>query len=129
MFQKIIIFFIFVYVAIFSGWVTNSFINSTQIQVVQIEPIGTSTKPIITEEPATTTPALTKVTQNKPTSTTIKKVEVPQVITITIPEPTPDFEKINNSAREATVNILCTTKNNNLSPISGTGILISPTGL
>ena len=130
MFQKVILFFIFVYVAIFSGWVTNSFINSAQIQDAQIEPIETSTKPIITEKPATTTPALTKITQSKPASTTtIKKVEVPQVITITIPEPAPDFEKINNSAREATANILCTTKNNSLSPISGTGIVISSDGL
>ena len=44
-------------------------------------------------------------------------------------EPPPDFEKINTFARMATINILCTAKGNEFSPISGTGIVISPNGL
>ena len=41
----------------------------------------------------------------------------------------PDFEAINTFARMATVNILCTTKGQGLSPISGTGVIISPHGV
>lgn len=43
--------------------------------------------------------------------------------------PQVDFEKANSVARLAIVNILCTTKGNELSPISGTGVVISPKGV
>ncbi len=45
------------------------------------------------------------------------------------PEPVPDFEVINQFARKATVNILCTTKGGELNPISGTGVIVEPNGL
>lgn len=48
---------------------------------------------------------------------------------ITIPVKTVDFEQINQKTRLAVVNILCTTGTGSLSPISGTGIIISDTGL
>src|SRR3989344_1682037 len=133
MFQKVIISFIFIYVAVFSGWVTNSFINSAQNQNIEVVTPATTKQinsdKLVVETTATTTKTSKTQTMKPKPVVVMKKVEVPQVITITIPEPAPDFEKINTSAREATLNILCTTKNNSLSPISGTGIIISSDGL
>ncbi len=48
---------------------------------------------------------------------------------IQIKEPEPDFVSINEFARKATINILCTTKGGELSPISGTGAIVEPNGL
>src|SRR3989344_9648600 len=133
MFQKVIISFIFIYVAVFSGWVTNSFINSAQNQNIEVVTPATTKQinsdKLVVETTATTTKTSKTQTMKPKPVVVMKKVEVPQVITITIPEPAPDFEKINTSAREATLNILCTTKNSSLSPISGTGIVISSDGL
>lgn len=69
----------------------------------------------------------------KEKSTTTKKVNVKEEKksdpVVNAPEVIPDFEKINTDARKTIVNILCTTKYNDLSPISGTGVVISSSGL
>lgn len=41
----------------------------------------------------------------------------------------PDFEAMNDFARKATVNIFCSTKGGSLSPLSGTGAIVTPKGL
>ena len=40
-----------------------------------------------------------------------------------------DFEEINKKTKKALVNVLCIPKNNTLSPISGSGVIIDPRGL
>lgn len=95
-------------------------------EIIEIIPIATSTEKIVIEKPkeelATTTKKV--VINKKPVATT-----TPVTQKTTIPEPEPNFELINTTARLSIVNILCTAKNNDLSPISGTGIVISQDGL
>ncbi len=81
-----------------------------------------STTPIIIKMPVTSTTTPKKTTQ-------IKKVEPPQQTEPAVTTPPPDFAKINTDARAATVNILCIANKSDLSPISGTGIVISPEGI
>lgn len=129
MYKKIIVLFFLILVLVFCAWS----LRPQQIPAPNINTnsvvIATSTKQVSEEKPkiATTT---------KTNKAVITKLVVSQEPKVTIPvveqkpiEPTPDFEAINTFAREATVNILCTTKNSSLSPISGTGIIISPDGL
>ncbi len=117
------------YVFMFGLWskpVSAPFIEKNNTEIVEIIPIATSTEKIIAEKPkdgqATTTKKV--VINKKPVATT-----TPVIQKTTTPEPEPDFELINTTARLSIVNILCTAKNNDLSPISGTGIVISPDGL
>ncbi|HEY0221031.1 MAG TPA: trypsin-like peptidase domain-containing protein, partial [Candidatus Paceibacterota bacterium] len=74
-----------------------------------------------------------KVVQKAKTETPVKKAEIkPKEETpkpVTPPAPLPDFEKVNTFARKAIVNILCSTKGGELSPISGTGVVISSKGV
>ncbi|MCX6701891.1 MAG: serine protease [Candidatus Zambryskibacteria bacterium] len=85
---------------------------------------------IIQKTIATTTENNKKVvTEPKPVISQKPKASIPVVTEQKITEPTPNFELINTFARQATVNILCIVKNNNLSPISGTGIIINSDGL
>ncbi|MEQ1499933.1 MAG: serine protease [Parcubacteria group bacterium] len=58
-----------------------------------------------------------------------KPTENPTTTPPVAQEPTPNFEQINTFARQAVVNILCTTNGKELSPISGTGIVVKPDGL
>lgn len=97
---------------------------------------------VLSSTTATTTVKSTKK-PNSVASTTKKVVKV-----VSLPkkaEPTPtknindevpvftlpqvDFAKVNDAARVAIVNILCTTRGNELSPISGTGVIISKSGV
>ncbi len=96
---------------------------------------------IDTNEVSTTTESVAEPLKNEVTkkeiATTSKKivkkeekvVETIKTPVITEPEKTPDFTIINTEARKTIVNILCTTKYNDLSPISGTCVLISSDGL
>lgn len=99
---------------------------------VKPEKKATSTQKQVTQSKvATNTSEKLKI---KPVSTTtkVKNVEKPIIIppsTPTPPQPPPDFEVINSNARKTLVNIFCTTKNNDLSPISGTGVIIDSDGL
>ncbi len=93
--------------------------------------IATTTKPIATTTIVKKNSAST-TTQTKTVAT--KKVEVaistPKIETVVVKsEPVPDFEAINTFARGTIVNILCTVKGNELSPISGTGVVVSKSGL
>ena len=84
---------------------------------------ATTTKTAVSKEKATTTKKDIKPVTKKPTATTteIVKPVMPEVVT--------DFAVINTNARKTIVNILCTTKYGDLSPISGTGVIINPDGL
>lgn len=58
------------------------------------------------------------------------KEETPKNPVVTAePEQPVDFTKINTDARKTIVNIFCTTKYGDLSPISGTGVIIDENGL
>lgn len=135
--QKIIILFILATLFIFGISYIPQTTTPTQNNIATTT-VTTSTEQIILAKPTTTTPASpsssVKATKDKKATlskltatTTVIKVKTPQIITI--PEPAPNFEAINTFARQAIVNILCTTINNTLSPISGTGVIINSDGL
>lgn len=113
-------------------WIFGSYKSpALENEVTETPTVATSTKAVASLKTpiATTTPATKSPTKPKPI-VVVKTPEIPAVPIIpAVPEPPPDFEKINNFARTATINILCTAKNNELSPISGTGIVISKEGL
>ena len=89
---------------------------------------------------ATTTPK-TVMTTSGTTETVKKAVKKPVVqnsvakmiilnqVPISLPESPPDFELINTFARQVTVNIFCRVSGNELSPISGTGVIVDKSGL
>ncbi len=58
-----------------------------------------------------------------------KPQETKEIIATTTSYIPPDFEKINTESRKTIVNIFCTTKYNELSPISGTGVVVNGDGL
>ena len=107
--------------------------SNTQVYVAPVQKITPKTSIATSTHKTTVTtlvakngkPVVKKVSEKipiKPTKTQAIKKEV-------APELLPDFEAINTFARKAIVNILCTTKNGALSPISGTGVVISPNGV
>ena len=104
--------------------------------IVEIKENATRTSATSTEtnkNPPAKLGVVTATTTNK-TIVTTKIVTPPQATTTPVtpeipPEPPPDFGLINTFARTALVNILCSTKGNELSPISGSGIVISPSGI
>lgn len=108
--------------------------NKTQVVIEE----GTSTEAIVTK--ASTTPEKNTPIKNASTTPVKKQPVVKKVETKTV-EPsavkpfiiTPvkqiDFETVNTNSRKTIVNILCTTKYNDLSPISGTGVIVSGSGL
>jgi S1-C subfamily serine protease len=102
--------------------------NSTKLDQIVTQSDSQNETLIIEQKPATTTEK--ELVKPKPETTVSKKVEiVTSVVEQKIPEPPINFEPINAFARQATVNILCSTKNNSLSPISGTGIIVNSDGL
>lgn len=125
MFLKTAISFIFAHLLLLSGTNTKVYtapdIKPTQKASSTIAIIATSTKPAVkNSKTATTTPKAKMI----PVKTV---AETPKVETK--PEPAPNFVAINEFARKATVNILCTAKGGELSPISGTGAIVGPSGL
>jgi S1-C subfamily serine protease len=84
---------------------------------------ATSTPKIDKKAPKETAKQVIKpeVSQQTPSSQT-------QVVSKPVLPP-PDFETINNNGRKVIVNILCTTDGNELSPISGTGVIVGQSGL
>ncbi|KND48705.1 MAG: hypothetical protein AB198_00080 [Parcubacteria bacterium C7867-003] len=84
-----------------------------------------------TSSPDLTVPTMVATTtskqQVKPAVKTAPKTSA--TTTPVAPEPQADFAAINTNARKTLVNIFCTTKNNDLSPISGTGVIIDNNGL
>jgi S1-C subfamily serine protease len=87
------------------------------------------------EKPKTTTTQTVSKTpkpaENNSTQVKIPGANVPQTqVNVVLPQlPPPDFETINNNGRKVIVNILCTTDGNELSPISGTGVIVGQSGL
>jgi S1-C subfamily serine protease len=134
MLPRIAIILILSYVFMFGLWsepVSAPFTVNTDPETIEIVTVATSTEKVVTEKPKEVTmPVAKKVaTTTKPAS-----VNIPQKTPVVPPPPTPiepepNYEQINTTARLSTVNILCTAKNNDLSPISGTGIVISSSGL
>lgn len=115
----------------FLGQIFNS--PDKPLYKAAITPVAIQNNNVELEKSTSTPEVVVKKETPKEKSTTTKKVTVkedertdPVVIA---PEVIPDFEKINTDARKTTVNILCTTKYNDLSPISGTGVVISSSGL
>lgn len=131
MFWKKIASFIFAHFFLF-GFNTKVFTSSTPPPTATTSlAIASSTSPA-----ATSTPIISKTASSTPKSKSIaaKKVAPPIAATSTsaTPQPTqvvPDFVAINEFTRRTIVNILCTTKGGELSPISGTGVLVGSQGL
>jgi hypothetical protein len=101
--------------------------SSTQISLAATT-ITASTTPI-TAEASSTPPKAASTAIKKVQATTTATAATQASQTLVATAPAPDFDAINKIARDAIVNILCTTKGGELSPISGTGIIISPGGL
>ena len=101
-----------------------------------IEQVSTSTPPQTTNIEVTTTPKVTvkptesvKSPATKATSTPLVTVQTP-LQTITPPASSISLETVNENARKAVVNILCMTgPSGPLSPITGSGIMLSSNGL
>ncbi len=122
---------------------------------VKPSPIPTRTTPPIEKVTSTTTANTKTITPKlpvkkqtvpkialKPKSSTISKTPTnttPKVSSPAVqpqsqtanptPEPSLDFADINTASRKSIVNILCSTKNSALSPITGTGVVVGPDGL
>lgn len=92
---------------------------------------ATSTQSAITSTPSTPKKETTKPTGTKNTSKVSETQSVASSTTpVVVPEPTIPFETINENARKAVVNILCTVQNSSsLSTITGSGIVLSSDGL
>ncbi len=122
---------------IFSFIVAHLFLFGTTSPKVSTIPVSTSSTPIVSAiattstKIATSTPLKTKIVAKIAVKPVSKTIETNQSTSTpnTYVEPTYDFELINTFARKAIVNILCTAKGGELSPISGTGIIINPNGL
>jgi S1-C subfamily serine protease len=142
--EKLIILFFSICVFIFAVWSIRPPISPTEDKNPETVTMATSTEQIVSEKPVTeksTTTNLTshfsptKAIQSKPTTTTEQNISQSPTLTPYLSASGPqnsasvDFEAINAFARQATVNILCTTKNSSLSPTSGTGIIINQNGL
>ena len=99
--------------------------TETEEKPATVQKINTTT-PVLVKQTSTTTPVKKVVKKPIPevTSTTTIVVQTPVV-----QKPTPDFVKINETSRKSVVNILCTTKGGELSPITGTGVIIDARGI
>lgn len=134
MLPRIAIILILSYVFMFGLWsepVSAPFTVNTDPETIEIVTVATSTEKVVTEKPKEVAmPVAKKVaTTTKPASVNIPQKTPVVPLPPTPIEPEPNYEQINTTARLSTVNILCTAKNNDLSPISGTGIVISSSGL
>lgn len=104
----------------------NSSNPETEVKT-NTEKVATTTTTVASTTPTVSTSTTKEAQKPKPIAT--KPVSVATEIKPLPPEPAPDFEAINVSARKSIVNILCSTKGGELSPISGTGIIVSGDGL
>ncbi|MFZ2621132.1 MAG: serine protease [Minisyncoccia bacterium] len=129
-FIKSIISFIFAPLLILGGISTRVYVASP----VSV-PIATTTSEIVisssTEQtkPATITTKAKLATTTKAVTKTKPIPDPAQSTPMTFTGPIPDFELINTYARQATVNIYCTTIGGSLSPISGTGVVVTKDGV
>lgn len=104
--------------------------SKPEVYIAPKEAISTSTEQKISKITATTTQiSKSTTTEKKKVAKVENKTEIKKEPLITTPTTPPDFEYINTESRKTIVNIFCTTKYNNLSPISGTGVVINENGL
>lgn len=98
-------------------------INTGTTTQVKIEKKASSTPTIAKKNIKATTSPIKKsiVAEDKPQVKTEPLAEAPVVEV--------NFEKINENSRKTIINIFCTTKYNDLSPISGTGVVVTGDGL
>ena len=89
----------------------------------------TSTTKNTTVNPSTNVNTKKSIPQTSLKNKKSKIVTKKQTVVVKAPEAPPDFVAINTFTRKAVVNILCSTKAGGLSPISGTGVVISPNGI
>ncbi len=106
-------------------YVDNNATSSPQIKTDTKTEISTSTKQVVKKGSVATT----TVPQKKPTAPGQNLVTATTTVEIKPPEPAPDFESINTFSRTAVVNIICTVNGDSLSPISGTGVVVDPSGI
>lgn len=144
---KSIIFFILSSIFGFGSISTQVYFAPDTKEVGVSDTVGTTTEKQISEKTvpvtstASSTPSLKKeVAKTKPqppprpkeTPVIVEKTPVQtnvQAQTTVFNLPLPDFEDINQKAREVIVNILCTPGGNGLSPITGTGVVVGQSGL
>lgn len=125
------------YVLIFSSlFITYAFIIPQEIAHISF-----STKPpLIETTQATTTPKTALATEEKAIVEEVKTEPVIEKKEIAVSQEIPlpslvqkrfviDFESINKNSRNALVNILCTSPNNTLNPLTGSGVVIDPQGI
>ncbi|QQG38084.1 MAG: trypsin-like peptidase domain-containing protein [Candidatus Kaiserbacteria bacterium] len=88
-----------------------------------------STSPVAPDSPAVASPAPTAVvssapaTEHEPATGEVRRIENPYST------PPQSFDLTNQQARDALVNILCTSGADSLRPISGSGVIIDPRGI
>src|SRR3989338_367703 len=122
----------------------------TSVVFLEIDPIKEPVDGVVQKEPeeigvATSTSSISGPTESKPVAKSTKKsvsqlkpaapaptasiqLQIPTITEVPAEPPT-DFETINKQVQKAVVNILCTTGGNTLSPVSGTGIIVSSEGV
>ncbi len=109
--------------------VDNSQISTTTNEKIVIKQIitpinhATSSKKIIEKT------AVKPSEKTSPNTNTAKQILPSPPTEIKPAEPQPDFEAINQFARKAVVNILCTSNSIGISGTSGTGVLIDSRGI
>lgn len=108
---------------------------STPPQISQINNVSTSTPKNPTgtttaqNKPSNIKPALESQTPTVSPSPNVKPAQAPQTQTIPAPK-VPDWNAINERARSATVNVVCTSTGGGLfAPLSGSGVIIDPRGV
>ncbi len=108
--------------------------SKPEVYIAPKEPVSTTTEQVLVTSTSSTTPpekAVAKATSTEPKKV-IETKSKQAIITDPVkapPLPAPDFNLINSNSRKTIVNIFCTTKYNDLSPISGTGVIINDSGL
>lgn len=125
---KTILIFIFLPIFILGGIKKESVPTPEKVEnIVMGELVVEPEKKVVIEK----NNEISKNVEEKPVAT--KKMEVVEEqlpkTEISLQRPVPNFEEINIFARGATVNILCSTEGSELSPISGTGVIVDPRGI
>jgi hypothetical protein len=109
--------------------------SKPEVYIAPKEPVATTTRTAVSNIIASSTNT-TKQVEKVATTTEPKKVVKVESKPVVKTEPIKvvsaspaDFDLINTNSRKTIVNIFCTTKYNDLSPISGTGVVIDEKGL
>lgn len=118
----------------------TAFISAQSLQQERQTPLPKQTPEITESTPQNQIATTTKLTEEKVEIPVKEKLVITPQIEVKAPV-TPiiipqipkteviEFDKINESTRNSLVNILCTTQNNTLHPLSGSGVLIDSKGV